>query len=200
MKNRRLRSFVALLTISAFLISFAGIAVAESGSGALRATAKPSSISLSNYGYSNYYTDEGIVFGVSGKSIIRRSPYLDGASLGTFPQYASADYLGEKQYDNRGVAWYKIYYQGTTGWVSSKYTFLSIIIDDSYYYGRSLWTNGKSYIRSAPSTDAKDVGSITKNVSCMYMGKRTSDMNGRVWYYISYNGKVGWVSSRYVDF
>ena len=62
------------------------------------------------------------VVGSSGKSNIRTIPSLGGKILGTLPQGESAKYLGETRYDDRGIAWYKISYNGITGWVSSKYT------------------------------------------------------------------------------
>ena len=34
----------------------------------------------------------------------------------------TARYLGETKKDSRGVAWYKVDWNGKTGWVSSRYT------------------------------------------------------------------------------
>ena len=37
------------------------------------------------------------------------------------PKGATAKYMNESKKDDRGVTWYRINYNGTTGWVSSKY-------------------------------------------------------------------------------
>ena len=59
----------------------------------------------------------------SGKSYIRTGPGLDYRVLSTIPKGASAKYY-DTAYDDRSpaVLWYKIKYDGHTGWVSSKYT------------------------------------------------------------------------------
>lgn len=155
----------------------------------------------STYATQNAYTNnEGIVFAVTGKSYIRGSADPDGWIVGSLPEHREASYLGERAYDYRGVAWYKVYYSGVTGWISSRYTYLSIVQTDYSNYGRTLYASGTSYIRTAPSTDARDLGSVKKGSSCSYEGKYTSDMNGRIWYYVSYRGTTGWISSRYIDF
>ena len=40
---------------------------------------------------------------------------------GTMHTGETAKYLGETKKDERGVAWYKVSFNGKTGWVSSKY-------------------------------------------------------------------------------
>ena len=67
----------------------------------------------------------GTVYGSGGDSYIRSRPNLSGAQLGLFPDGASASYLGSSSVDSRDVTWYKISYRGTTGWVSSRYTYLN---------------------------------------------------------------------------
>ena len=64
------------------------------------------------------------VVGSGGKSNIRSTYNLNGNVVGTLPKGATAKYLGSTKYDNRDIAWYKISYDGVTGWVSSKYTTL----------------------------------------------------------------------------
>ena len=77
--------------------------------------------------YSKTYsssTATGTIYGV-GKSNIRSKASLNGKILGTLPKGAEATHVGnETATDSRGVTWYKIKYNGITGWVSSKYTTL----------------------------------------------------------------------------
>ena len=46
-------------------------------------------------------------------------------SLGVIAKGKVATYLGEARKDSRGVTWYKVSYNGITGWVSSKYARLN---------------------------------------------------------------------------
>ena len=48
-------------------------------------------------------------------------PGLDYGKLGTVNKGQTLTYAGDTRYDNRGVAWYSVYYNRKTGWVSSKY-------------------------------------------------------------------------------
>lgn len=65
------------------------------------------------------------VKGVSGDSNVRTGPGLSYDSIGALKKGQSAEYLDESSIDDRGVAWYCIYFNGRNGWVSSKYTELS---------------------------------------------------------------------------
>ena len=55
---------------------------------------------------------------------IRKAPGLGEQLLGNMDKGKVAVYLGETRKDKRGVAWYKIRFEGIEGWVSSMYTVL----------------------------------------------------------------------------
>ena len=57
-----------------------------------------------------------------GQSHIRDYPGLNGEKLEVFREGESAVYLEKSSKDSRGVTWYKVEYEGTIGWVSSRYT------------------------------------------------------------------------------
>lgn len=64
--------------------------------------------------------------GTGGSTNIRSGPGLDYDILDALPKNGVAEYLGERELDERGVTWYLIRYKGDEGWVSEKYTsFLS---------------------------------------------------------------------------
>ena len=65
------------------------------------------------------------VVGDDGDSNVRKGPGLDYKKIGVLYQGDTAKYLGKSQKDDRGVAWYKISWKGSSAWVSSKYTNLS---------------------------------------------------------------------------
>ena len=57
-------------------------------------------------------------------SFVRSGPGLGYGKLGVLYSGSSASYLGSTSVDSRGVAWYKISWGGSSGWVSSRYTYL----------------------------------------------------------------------------
>lgn len=57
----------------------------------------------------------------TGNVYVRRRPDREAGELGSLPSGAIVSYLGATSKDERGVAWYKINFNGEAGWVSSKY-------------------------------------------------------------------------------
>lgn len=60
--------------------------------------------------------------GDDGKSHVRTGPGLDYKSIGVLHRGEDARFLGETAYDERGVKWFKIRWDGRSAWVSSMYT------------------------------------------------------------------------------
>ena len=148
-----------------------------------------------------------IVKATGGKSNLRSGPGLDYSDIGTMQNGDTADYLGEKSTDERGVVWYKVKYNGKTGWVSSKYTTLTSGSSSSSSSSSSSKesgsvvkaTGGKSNLRSGPGLDYSDIGTMEKGDTADYLGDKSTDERGVVWYKVKYNGKTGWVSSKYTS-
>ena len=57
----------------------------------------------------------------TGRLNVRSGPGLGYDDKGTLLSGSTATYLGEYSTDERGVTWYKISYNGGSGWVSSRY-------------------------------------------------------------------------------
>ena len=57
----------------------------------------------------------------TGNANVRKGPGLDYAPLGTVSSGTKLTFLGIAKKDDRGVAWYKVKFNGATGWISSKY-------------------------------------------------------------------------------
>ena len=74
--------------------------------------------------YSKLVNYDQKVTATSGQTYIRSEGSLYGNRLGVLPKGASATYLESSTVDERGVTWYKVRYDGVTGWVSSRYTTL----------------------------------------------------------------------------
>lgn len=58
---------------------------------------------------------------LTGSAHIRTGPGLEYSSLGAKSEGSTLSYKGASQVDDRGVRWYKVSYQGQSGWVSSRY-------------------------------------------------------------------------------
>lgn len=74
------------------------------------------------FGFENF---GGAVTATDGNSNLRTGPGLGYQSIGYLQEGETASYLGSSSVDERGVTWYKINFNGQTGWVSSKYTTLA---------------------------------------------------------------------------
>ena len=140
----------------------------------------------------------------TGSCHLRKGPGLGYAIRCTVPKGRTLSYKGSSKKDGRGVRWYKVSYNGYTGWVSSRYAYLTSSSsyyyddddDDYYYYGR-VKTTGSVHIRTSPRLSAKSLGSVGAGVRLKYRGKTSRDSRGVKWYAVVYNGHNGWVSSRY---
>ena len=93
------------------------------------------------------------------------------------------------------MVWYYVNFNGTVGWVSSRYAKLYAGSISLTRYVTA--TNGDVNIRKTPSLLGADLGTLKEGNSAVYLGQSSTDDRGVVWYYVNYNGTVGWVSSRY---
>lgn len=143
-------------------------------------------------------SSKNYVKATEGKTYIRKEPNLEGKILKTLPQDETATYMKEKSTDERGVVWYKVKYDGTTGWVSSKYTTLSDKSGgNSNVSGEYVRAIGKTNIRREPNLDGKAVDIMYKDETATFTGTTSVDERGVVWYNIRFEGANGWVSSKY---
>lgn len=146
----------------------------------------------------------------SGSVNLRSKPNKTSSSLGTMPKGATATFLNKASTDSRGVVWFKVKYNGTTGWVSSKYTKVtdsagSGTTSGGGSSGGSSSTSGSKVkvvggsvtIRSKADKTSGKLGYIKEGNSATYLGKSSVDSRGIRWYYIEYKGTKGWVSSMY---
>lgn len=58
----------------------------------------------------------------TGSVWLRKGAGLGYAKIAAIPEGTTLAYLGSTSTDSRGVKWYKVKYDGNTGWVSSKYS------------------------------------------------------------------------------
>ena len=92
--------------------------------------------------------------------------------------------------------WYKIKYNGISGWVIGNYVTVGNTSTTGTNYNTNTtlkYTTATLNIRSNPSTSSSKIGSIAqgRQVTCL------GSSNG--WYKVNYNGIVGWVSGQYLS-
>ena len=137
------------------------------------------------------------VYAIEGQSFIRKNPNLNGKKLAIMYESEYAEYMGKTSVDDRGVAWYKVDFDGVIGWVSSKYTSLN---EDGTNYDREVIADeGQSHIRAYPSLNGEKLGVFREGESAVYLEKSSKDSRGVTWYKVEYDGIIGWVSSRYTS-
>lgn len=152
-------------------------------------------------------TSSGKEYNMSGKYVrtvggsvnIRAKANKGSSSKGTMPMGSYGTFLGKAAKDSRGVVWYKVKYDGVTGWVSSKYTKVSDSTGSSS--GGSgdqvKAVGGDVSIRSKPNKTSTRLGVMKSGKKGTYLGKSSVDSRGVRWYKVKYDGVTGWVSSMY---
>ena len=140
---------------------------------------------------------------VGGDVHIRSNASLSGSVKGTMPKGSYGSFQGKASKDSRGVVWYKVKYNGVTGWVSSKYSKVSdskgsSSSDDSSSSGDHVKiVGGNVTIRAKADKTSSKLGFISSGTTVTYLGKSSVDSRGVRWYKIKYDGVTGWVSSMY---
>ena len=154
----------------------------------------PVSSSSSSSASGNYVKASG------GKCNVRNQPDLGASVLTSMEKGETASYLGESSVDYRGVVWYKVKFDGMTGWVSSKYASLngtSSTSSNTSSYGNYVVSNAKSNVRSAPSLSGSVLDTMMQGETASYTGSTSIDDRGVAWYSVRFDGVNGWVSSKY---
>lgn len=131
----------------------------------------------------------------TGNVNIRKGPALNYEIVKTMGKDDKAAYLGDIQYDERGVMWYHVEYEGKTGWVSSTYSKLENSRQDQYSWLEI--TGNACNVRKGPGLAYKSVGTAYKYEVLNYLGHSVMDERGVAWYRVSFNGGDGWISSTY---
>ena len=142
---------------------------------------------------------------------MRASATKNSTYIGTIPKGKTVEYLGDSDKDERGVTWYRVRYDGKTGWISSNLTTKGSSggssSSGSSSSGKSSTgketgiqgvTTGSVNMRKAPNLKGELITSISKGKTVDYRGEKSVDERGVTWYLVKYNGKIGWVSSKYL--
>ena len=109
--------------------------------------------------------------------------------------------------DGRGVIWYHVT-TGRNGWISSTNTTqLSGSVSGKTRAkvtgkavkanGRAVKATGDANLRKGPGLDYGSVGMMKAGKTATFRNEAKKDARGVVWYKVRFNGRTGWISSRY---
>ncbi|WP_180955405.1 SH3 domain-containing protein [Peribacillus deserti] len=110
---------------------------------------------------------------------IRTGPSTSYATAGTVAKGAQLNVVG-----SAANGWYQVKQDGLTGYVSPNYVQVT---------GLLYTTTSDLNVRTGPSTTYTAFGTVTKGAELSVTGKT----NG--WYKITHNGRIGYVSGKYVQ-
>ena len=128
-----------------------------------------------------------------GQVNLRKGAGLDCASVGTVKAGKVLSFDKTKK-DARGVIWYHV----KNGWISSRYTTqIEGSVSKGAKSGRTVKAAGDLYLRKGPGLSYAKTVVMKTGKTASYLGESKKDNRGVAWYKVSFNGKTGWVSSRY---
>lgn len=121
---------------------------------------------------------------------------------------------GISSVDRKGYTWIYCDYNGIKGYIrknnlvevsggsasgsSSSSSGSSSSKGGTYSSGTVSFT-GDVNVRSGPGLDYDVIGSASRGQTLAYAGETRNDDRGIAWYSVTYNGRKGWVSSRYAN-
>ena len=136
-----------------------------------------------------------------GQVNLRKGAGLDYASVGTMKAGKVLNFDKTRK-DERGVIWYHV----KGGWISSKNTTQiegtvskekDASTKSAKATGNTVKATGNLHLRKGPGLDYAEAGIIKAGKTAKYLGTTRKDARGVAWYKVSFNGKTGWVSSKY---
>lgn len=125
----------------------------------------------------------------TGSVNLRRGPGLEYASIRTISAGTTLNW-DDRSTDDRGVTWYRVRYNGNTGWVSSRYA------TSGGKPANLITTTANVNLRAGAGVEYVSWRLVDAGTTLTY-DDSDRDSNGTLWYHVSYKGDDGWISSRY---
>lgn len=130
---------------------------------------------------------------------IRSQPSLKSQVVTAGVQSDTYEYLKEKVHTSDGRTWYKVSYSHGVGYISSAVGELT-----SYDHSSSFYDYDEVIVIDKPDGNVRSEPSL--NGSIIYKGKKGNELNstgeminssdGRTWFKVNVNGKIGYISDR----
>lgn len=145
--------------------------------------------------YASLNNAQNAIVRANGDANVRLGPGLKYSILNTMFEGETAQFSGTTSYDDRGVLWYSVVFEGEAGWISSVYASLDSGSAQTYAFVEA--SDGDSNVRSGPGLGYSSLCTLYQGERAAYLGTSSVDERGRAWYKISFNGVSGWVSELY---
>ena len=123
----------------------------------------------------------------TGRCNLRVGPGLEYSQEITVPKGTKLT-VKKTSTDDRGVKWYKVTYDGTTGWISSVNT-------NKGSSEKTVTATCSVPVRKAANRSATQLTTMKAWSTAKYHGDVKYDERGVAWYKVTYNGTTGWVST-----
>jgi uncharacterized protein YraI len=126
---------------------------------------------------------------------LRKGPGLDYAKITSISKGRTLTYLNISQLDARGIAWHKVSYNGSSAWISWRYSNLTKD-GKAVSEAQAVEATASVNLRKGPGTSYAVITSVSKGARLVYLGERTK-VNGVYWYKVSSAHGIAWLTSQY---
>lgn len=146
---------------------------------------------------------EYAVYAIADPTYLRDAPGISGEKTANLRPDTDYEWGGHTSVDERGVAWFDVFYGSKYGWVSSLHADLCDLqtgallnyVNYPLPDDCTLFAKRDLDVYSDAGTGSYYIGTLYKGESAIFTGFREKDSNGREWCQIRFCGERGWVLS-----
>ena len=147
---------------------------------------------------------EYAVYAIADPTYVRDAPGISGERMANIRPDALYEWGGHTSVDERGVAWFDIFYGNKYGWVSSLHAdlydrqtgrmqnYVNYPLPDD----TTLFAKRDLDVYSDAGTSSYYIGTLYKGESAIFTGFRKKDSKGKEWCQIRFYGQRGWVTAK----
>ena len=126
---------------------------------------------------------------------LRKGPGLGYGKITSLKSGKTLSYAGVSQFDSRGMGWHKVYYNGSTAWISWAYSNLQAN-GKAISEERAVRATAALNVRTGAGTGNAKITTVANGTNMIYLGE-TATVGGTVWYKVTTSAGIGWVSGAY---
>lgn len=175
----------------------------------VKTTSSGTSSSGSSSSVTTITNTKGTVNTKSDPLTVRSGAGTKYSKLGSLAKGKTFDINGQTK-DSSGTVWYRLVYNGKTGYVSSQYVKITQTStsdggsssgdtsQSTFQLGTVTTSSSPLNVRSGPGSSYSKLGTLAKGTSVTITGS-AKDKNGKIWYTYQFSStKVGYICSDYV--
>lgn len=143
---------------------------------------------------------------IADPTYVRSEPKIAKNIVSELSSHVTCEWGGHIVYDDRGVAFYDVFYGNYKyGWVSSLHAdlwdsdtgFAYDLSDDDDAENTQLFITRDVTVHSDAGSGYAVVGRLARGTIASFTGYKKKDSSGNQWYQVKYQGINGWVPSSY---